>query len=418
MSASISVLNFAKHDGFVNLTDLGKILVVNSPETLINISSEYATRLSPDSLREINMPRKSLASANGNRSAFTLVELLVVIAIIGILAGLLLPAVQQVRAAARWTSCKNNLSNFAKATINYESAFLQFPPGCNLNTGAAWGAFILPYIDQDNMADLVELQDDRFKWNSENGIQILQTQVGVFRCPEDPVSNAIPSDLVFGNPVFPRKYPSSYIAVSSGTTPDNEDVSPIRVDYLNLQLTFSQRFNRTQQNLVQAIRSGVLTATQNDLKTKVTYSDISDGMSNTAMLGETIFDTQLDIAGKTAISDHWGVGSYSIDFKDGAEGGDLSKNAQDVSEVMGSTGGDIVPLNYYHSSQNLDSFPSNAEHERVVRRITWAFGSWHPGNASTFAFADGSTRVISANIQPVAYSSMGHRDDGQTGFEF
>ena len=91
------------------------------------------------------------------RSAFTLVELLVVIAIIGILIGMLLPAVQSVREAARRSACSNNMKQITLACLNYESSNQKFPPGSTGDRGFGLFAFILPYMEQNALYDTLEL---------------------------------------------------------------------------------------------------------------------------------------------------------------------------------------------------------------------------------------------------------------------
>ena len=92
---------------------------------------------------------------------FTLVELLVVIAIIGVLVGLLLPAIQASREAARRSQCQNNMKQAALALLNYETAKKAFPPFCELPRTTTFQPFsaqarLLPYLEQESVARLID----------------------------------------------------------------------------------------------------------------------------------------------------------------------------------------------------------------------------------------------------------------------
>ena len=99
---------------------------------------------------------------NSSLRGFTLVELLVVIAIIGILIGMLLPAVQQVREAARRTQCLNNCRQIGLAALNFESTLGRFPtlaaavPGAAFNLNAQSNFLqLLPFMEQQNLQDAI-----------------------------------------------------------------------------------------------------------------------------------------------------------------------------------------------------------------------------------------------------------------------
>lgn len=128
------------------------------------------------------------------RCAFTLVELLVVIAIIGILVGLLLPAVQAARAAARRMSCSNNMKQCSLALQNYHSTFKQFPGiGSTISDGWSVQAQLLPYAESQATADLINWSAKLGRASSRGGFnppndEAAATVIPFFVCPSDDIA--------------------------------------------------------------------------------------------------------------------------------------------------------------------------------------------------------------------------------------
>jgi prepilin-type N-terminal cleavage/methylation domain-containing protein len=118
---------------------------------------------------------------------FTLVELLVVVALIGVLVALLLPAIQSSRAAARRTTCANNLRQIGIALTAYHTARKQYPVGCvewrpagGSERQLAWSAFLLPFLDEQATYDRLDLSQ---AFDSATNAQAAAVLIPVFLCP-------------------------------------------------------------------------------------------------------------------------------------------------------------------------------------------------------------------------------------------
>ncbi|HEY7425997.1 MAG TPA: DUF1559 domain-containing protein [Gemmataceae bacterium] len=115
------------------------------------------------------------------RRGFTLIELLVIIAIIAVLVGLLLPAVQKVREAAARTSCTNNLHQLGLAMHSYHDANHAFPPAFAKPSNYGWSVWLLPYVEQTNLFNTLNPNATTLSLNGSTTLKL-----SVFTCSMDP----------------------------------------------------------------------------------------------------------------------------------------------------------------------------------------------------------------------------------------
>lgn len=302
------------------------------------------------------------------KSGFTLVELLVVIAIIGILIGMLLPAVQSVREAARRINCQNNLRQLGVALLNYESSFMMLPPGrvgCDdigetmqvsqcrsgltseQKNGASGFVSILPQLEQSNLSNALQVEngglwnrdvDDLTWWkDSSQKREGIRVQLPVLWCTSE--SGSRESDVY--SPVIAAT--SSYAFNNGSLGPDN------------------------------AVHT---TKYKNDgafiYHSEISLKDIDDGLSNTFLVGEVV---------RPDTNESSNVWSYAI------------------------ANGDCLRT----TTNPLNTLPGDGI---VVELRNGAFGSSHPGGGS-FVYGDGHVAFVNDSITLSAYRAFSTIDGGE-----
>ncbi len=307
------------------------------------------------------------------RVGFTLVELLVVIAIIGILVGLLLPAVQQAREAARRMQCSNHLKQLSLATLNYESTHNRFPTGRTF-IGHSTHALILPFIEQSALGNLVDMSN---AWNHANNDIARGSKVSVFLCPSDPVT-----------------------AVPVGQAPTNYRFNQGSGILFQLAPTVASDPNFGFPN-----PNGPIMPTN-----YVKIGEIIDGLSNTALLSEHgIGDFSNAISSPT--DTFWPQTNPAT--PDQAVRDCAAINPRDLSFQRNSN----VGAPWLQSSHSISLYfhvapPQSRSCMFPPGRISTTAKSYHTGGVQ-LARCDGSVSFQSQSIDLATWRAIGSRDGGE-----
>jgi prepilin-type N-terminal cleavage/methylation domain-containing protein/prepilin-type processing-associated H-X9-DG protein len=289
-------------------------------------------------------------SRPSRRLAFTLIELLVVIAIIGILIGLLLPAVQKVREAANRMRCQNNLKQIAVALHSYHDTHEKLP-GCHVSTGLeneGWHALILSYLEQAGIAAKVVTNQPTTYGSANAPLGAYQLQV--FLCPS---ATRNQSASMIDSPDG-KNYAFTTHYVGNGGP---KGTNPLTGTAYNLNGSGSSQGGFSADGMLPFIP--YVTSSAPGVPSSICLTDVQDGTSNTLMVLEASW-TGLDA--KTYRS--WARGFlWNND-------GSCSKNVTNAMNVQSYTSG-----NYNDVSM----------------------GSNHV-NGCNVAFGDGSVRFLTSSV--------------------
>ncbi|WP_010583309.1 DUF1559 domain-containing protein [Schlesneria paludicola] len=341
------------------------------------------------------MIRRSVPKPATTRLGFTLIELLVVIAIIAMLAALLLPAVQQAREAGRRAQCLNNLKQIVLAMHNYESAFRVFPPGyIQPNNGGSqsatlpepftastivnnqrtmtnvtqwlmpaewgWHAFILSQMGEGTIS--LDFAQPKFGLTNGNNVtsspneQYIRTNVQSYICPS---ATQLPTSRP-GTGMSQNWAYSTYRG-NMGAYDNNPNTNPDP---------------NTNNPNIPRLPNGMLYA-----GSAVRMGDVSDGSSNTLMVGDSLFG-------------YWGDAfSCCVRVWDDVSHPDLWDTYWTITN---------------QSPQNIQ-YVGNPPPSTSITQF-FSFGSGHTGDLACFALVDGSTKQVSKKIDKNIFKAISTRN--------
>jgi prepilin-type N-terminal cleavage/methylation domain-containing protein/prepilin-type processing-associated H-X9-DG protein len=315
---------------------------------------------------------------NHMQNGFTLVELLVVIAIIGILIAMLLPAVQQVREAARRSTCLNNLRQIGIGVHNFESAYMHAPSsvrpaGLTTLPRVAGLTFLLPFIEQNNLFDGYNQTQD---WFAPANVPFVNQQVSTFICPSVPDPQRLDGQPEATPWVGGVGAPADYAAT----------------------IFVEQR--TVLAGLADFSGDGMLKR-----NSKPKFAEVYDGLSNTIMFAES--------AGRPFVYRRR-TGAVSSDLTVArVNGGGWCRPASEISISGSDASGVTFPGPVAINAANGEDVASSP----FPHPFYGSFGSgavfgFHPGGANV-AMGDGSARFITEGVRTREFARLVTRDAGE-----
>jgi prepilin-type N-terminal cleavage/methylation domain-containing protein/prepilin-type processing-associated H-X9-DG protein len=363
-------------------------------------------------------------------AGFTLVELLVVIAIIATLIGLLLPAVQSAREAARRTQCSNNLKQCGLAIHNFASAQGFLPnssrPPSGPNGRVSWTTRTLPYMEDKALADAYDFDAAGANWSSATArvgsgktvpnAVLVMSRISMLECPSDPEGGQD-----FDGDPDPSSTPSGYGSgpavvnatrtgfATAGLFCATTDYSP--TTFVDMRL--AGKADVVETNTQKVVSSGTANPSSAagflykdyNGKTKAKIGQCTDGLSKTIALVESAGRPAKYVRGRK-------IGSFPTDR---VNGGGWCRPASDMAFKGAASDGSAVgsnasqAINVTNGESVVTAIFKGPEYGSEGTSDPYAF---HPGTVN-LVMGDGSVRSVSDSVEIRVFAGMVTRAGGE-----